>query len=78
MPFSKYDIVYDMKKSLENDFGARTFDNDKSVPHFTMFQIVAKCTIKGPVFLFFSQQFKLPKHHFKVWKNAQLNDFVFK
>ena len=40
---SKYYIVYDTKKSLETDIEARTFDNDKSVPHFTLFQIAAEC-----------------------------------
>ena len=50
MPFSKYDIVYNTKKSLENDIGARTFDNDKSAPDFTSFQIGVKCTIKQPVY----------------------------
>jgi len=51
MPFSKYNIVYDTKKYLENDIGARTLDNDKSEPHFTSFQIEAKCTIRQPVYI---------------------------
>ena len=38
MPFSKYIIVFDTKKSLETDIRARIFDSDKSVPHFTSFQ----------------------------------------
>ena len=54
MPFSKYDIVYDTKTSLENDIGARTFDNDKSAPDFTSFQIGVKCTIKQPVYFYLS------------------------
>ena len=37
-------IVYNMK-SLENDFEARTFDNDKSAPQVTSFQIESECTI---------------------------------
>jgi len=33
----------------------------------------------GNLFIFeFSQQFKLPKHHFKLRKKAQLSDLVFK
>ena len=35
MPFAKYNIVYDTKKSLENDIGAQKLNNDKSAPHFT-------------------------------------------
>ena len=31
----QYSIVYDTKKSLENDIGARTFDNDESASHLT-------------------------------------------
>ena len=76
MPSSKYNIVYTTKKSLENDFGTRTFDNDKSAPHFTSFQIESECTIKRPVY--FSQQFQLPKHRFILRKNATLSDLVFK
>ena len=74
MPFSKYNIGYDTKKSLENDIGARNFDNDKSAQHFTSFQIEAKCTIRQLVYFLFSKQFKLPKHHLKLPKNAQLSD----
>jgi len=53
------------------------FDNDKSAPHFTSFQIVADCPIRRSAFLKFSQQFKLPKHRFKLRKNAQLSTIVF-
>ena len=71
-------IVYnDTKKSLENDIGARTFDSDKSAPHFSSFQIETECTIKRPVYFKFSQQFKLPKHRFKLRTNAQLSALVF-
>ena len=52
MPFSKYNIVYDTKKSLENDIGARKLDNDKSAPHFKSFQIEAKCSIRQLVYFF--------------------------
>ena len=43
---------------------ARKFDNDKSAPHFTSFQIEAKCTIRQPVLFIFnflsSSNLKLP------------------
>ena len=32
---------------------ARKFDNDKSAPHFTSFQIQAKCTIRQPVYFYY-------------------------
>ena len=43
--FSKYNIVYNTNKSLENDVGARTVDNDKSGTHFILFLIESECTI---------------------------------
>ena len=61
---------------LEMTSGLRKIDNDKSAPHLTSFQIEAKCTIRQPVHFYFSQQLKLPKHHFKLRKNAQLSDLV--
>ena len=45
MPFSNYNVVYTTRKSLENDIGARSFDNNKSAPHFILFRIAAECTI---------------------------------
>ena len=71
-------IVYDTKKSLENDIGARKLDNDKSALHFTSFQIEAQCTIIQPVHFYFSQQFQLPKHRFILRQNAPLSDLVLK
>ena len=53
-------------------------NNDKSAPPFTSFQIEAKCTFRQPVYFYFYQQFKLPEHHFKLRKNAQLNDLFLK
>jgi len=63
MPFSKYNIVYDTKKFLENDIWA--FDNDKSAPHFTSFQIEVECTIKRPRFQNFLSSPNFRKHRFK-------------
>jgi len=69
MPFSKYNIGYDTKKSLENDIGAL---------HLTSFPIEGKCTIRQPVYFYFSQQFQLPKHRFMMRRFATLSDLVFK
>ena len=78
MQCSTFKIVHYTKKALENDVGARTFDSDKSAPHFTSFQIESECTIKRPVYFKLSQQFQLQKHRFKLRKNATLSDLVFK
>ena len=75
---SKYKMIYDTKKSFDNDVGARTFGSDKSAPHFTSFLIDSESTIKRPVYFKFSQQFQLPKHRFKLRKNATFSDLVFK
>ena len=79
MPFSKYNMpimVYDTEKSLENDIRAPKFDNDQSAPHFTLFQIEAKCTIMHPFIINFLSSLNFQNIIFKLRKNAQLSDLV--
>ena len=62
----KYIIEYDTQKPLQHDFGARTFDKDKSVPHFTSFHIATECTIRRPVYMLIFSTIHTSKTSFQI------------
>ena len=68
-------IVYDTKKSLENDIGARTFDDDKSAPHFHRFKLRQNAPLSD---LFIFSAVNTSKTSFQIAKEFTIKGSGFK